>query len=342
MALRFVDSFDHYDDADVLQKYDLMGGTANIAASGRFGNNMEFGDVDRVTKFLTSQPTWIVGFAVYMPNTTAVVGSVQLIALLDSATLHVDVRWTSANNIIFTRAGTQLGSGFAASRDTWYYVELKVTISDTGSYELRVDGSTVTSSGAADTRNGANASADRIQVGNSAGGALGSGLRIDDLYVCDGTTGAGSNPCNDFLGDCRVQSRLPDGNGNSSQFDGSDGNSTDNYLLVDDADTAVDGDTTYVQSPDVGDKDTYTFQNLTPTSGAVFGVQALPYARKTDAGARSICSVARLSGTETDSANKALSTSYRYYPDIRETKPGGGDWSISDVNSAEFGQKVTV
>jgi hypothetical protein len=68
----------------------------------------------------------------------------------------------------------------------------------------------------------------------------------------------------------------------------------------------------------------------------------LPYAAKTNAGVRSIASVARLSGTEVDSSDKALSVSYAYLPDIRETKPGGGAWSISDVNSAEFGVKVTV
>ena len=343
MAARFCDSFDHYDDADFTAKYDSTGGTPAIGSGGRFQRAFTLGDVDRVSKVLDSQATWIVGLALQMPNATVVLGSVQIVGLLDGTTLHVDLRWTSGNQIVLTRNGTQLGSASAAlSRDTWYFVELKVTISDTGSYEVRIDGVNVNSSGSADTRNGANASANTIRVGNTTAGVLGSGMLIDDLYVCDGTTGAGSNPCNDFLGDVRVENILPTGNGNSSQLDGSDGNTTDNYLLVDDADTAVDGDTTYVESADVGDKDTYAYGNITPSSGDVFFVQPIPYARKTDAGGRSICSIARLSSTEVDSADKPLSVSYRYYPDVRETKPGGGDWTVSDVNSAEFGVKVTA
>lgn len=335
MALRFMDSFDHYATADLPSKYQQQAGSPSINATGRFSNALVCGDVDRIVRTIDSQATWIVGAAVYMPNITH--NSARLFTLIDSATGHLDVRWASDNSITVTRNGTVLGTSSVLSHDTWYYFEFKGTIADAGGVAvLRINGVTeVNFSG--DTRNAANASADRIQIGNATAGVLGSGLRFDDLYICDGT---GSAPTNDFLGDCRVQSRLPNGNGNSSQFDGSDGNTTDNYLLVDDA--TQDGDTTYVQSPDVGDKDTYAYEDLTPTSGTVYGVQALPYARKTDAGARSICSVARLSGTETDSSNKALSTSYLYYPDIREAKPGGGSWSISDVNNAEFGQKVTV
>lgn len=37
-----------------------------------------------------------------------------------------------------------------------------------------------------------------------------------------------------------------------------------------------------------------------------------------------------------------LSTSYLYYQTIYETKPGGGAWTTSDVNSSEFGVKVAA
>ena len=166
------------------------------------------------------------------------------------------------------------------------------------------------------------------------GGSAGGDIVMDDIYVCDDTGGTN----NDFLGDIRVEALLPNGNGNSSQFDGSDGNTTDNYLLVDDA--TPNDDTDYVESPDSGDKDTYAYGNLASSTGSVYGVQICPYARKTESGIRNLKTVARLSGTETDGPERPVGDSYAYMPDIRETKPGGGAWSISDVNSAEFGQKV--
>jgi len=104
--------------------------------------------------------------------------------------------------------------------------------------------------------------------------------------------------------------------------------------------TTPNDDTDYVESGTAGDKDTYTYTNLTPTAGTVYGVQILPYVRKTDAGARSIKSIARHSGTEVDGPEQVLGTSFVYARDIREAKPGGGAWSISDVNGAEFGVKV--
>jgi hypothetical protein len=144
----------------------------------------------------------------------------------------------------------------------------------------------------------------------------------------------------DFLGDVRVQALLPTGNGNSSQLVGSDGNSTDNYLLVDEV--PPNEDTDYVESATVNDKDTYVFGNLTPTTGTVFGVQIVAEARKTDAGVRSFKSVARLSATEADGPDTTLSTTYAFYMDKRDTKPGGGSWTITNVNDAEFGVKVTA
>jgi hypothetical protein len=215
----------------------------------------------------------------------------------------------------------------------FYFIELKATIADAGDTAVvRINGvEDINFTG--DTKATANATANQIQLWNE--GFV--GQYYDDLYVCDGTGGA---PTDTFLGDVRVQAIFPSGNGNSSQLVGQDADSTDNYLNVDE--TAQDGDTTYVESSTVGNKDTYAFGNLTPTTGTVYGVQVLPFAKKTDAGTRSIVSVARLSATEVDSAAKALSTDYAYLPDIREAKPGGGTWSITNVNDAEFGIKINA
>jgi hypothetical protein len=158
-----------------------------------------------------------------------------------------------------------------------------------------------------------------------------------DTYIADI---AGSAPTNDFLGDSRTDAILPNANGTTSQLVGQDTNSTDNYLNVDD--DPPDDDTTFNESSTVGQKDTYNYPSITPTAGTVYAVQISPLVRKTDAGVRSIATVARLSSTEVDGPNQALSTTYLNLADIRETKPGGGVWTIADVNSAEFGVKVTA
>ena len=234
---------------------------------------------------------------------------------------------------IFTHALTTV-----LSQDTFYYIELKVTISDSaGVIVLKINGATELNLTSQDTRNGGNATADTITLG--AGGQNNSAaiFSYDDLYICDGT---GSAPDNDFLGDCRVEASLPSGNGNSSQLVGSDADSTNNYLLVDES--APNGDTDYVESSTVGNKDTYAMGNLASTSGTVYGVQPVPVAKKTDAGSRSIVSVVRLSSTEVDSAAKTLTSSYLILPDVRTTKPGGGAWTITDWNNAEAGVKVNA
>ena len=159
-------------------------------------------------------------------------------------------------------------------------------------------------------------------------------MKVDDLYVCNG---AGTSN-NDFLGDVAVYNLLPNGNGFYSQFVGSDADSTDNYLLVDEAGNPVTTD--YAGSPTDGNKDTYTFQDLPVSSGTVLGTQVGMYAAKSDTLAKSIRSVARLSGVDATGTDHTLQTSYDIHDDIYETKPGGGAWTIADVNNTEFGAEA--
>lgn len=353
MALRFVDSFSHY--TDVASKWTVFtsGGTVSIVGSGGrlSGDCLRFGATGgsngaTTTRILDAQQTWIVGAAIKTPSSfnAGITGSNSqiIIAVMDSATTQVDVRLDfGLQKFLITRNGTLLGTGtLILTTSTWYYVELKVKVASApnGTYELRINGSASADiSGTGNTQATGNATADRIRLGCIAA-APSANLQIDccDLYVCD-TSGATNN---DFLGDCRAECRFPNGNGNSSGFTGSDGNSTDNYLLVDDS--PPNDDTDYVEANPSTTKDTYAFQDLVSTSGTVHGVQIGLRARKTDAGLKTIQSVARLSTTETNSADETLSTSYQYFFDVRETKPGGGAWSITDVNNAEFGEYVSA
>lgn len=354
MTLRWVDSFDHYSTADISLKYDqgspteaATDGNSIQSSTARFTNAMLFhrsnstpGATDYVGKVITglSHSTIIFGFAFNWNSFTT--ADRQVFALREGTTHHISVRFNSSNQLYFFSSGpaAQVGSASSAlNADTWYYIEGKVVISDaSGSVEWRVNGTSGGSTGSLDTRNGGSGVVTAIQLGFQQSVAV-AGVDIyhmDDLYVCDG----GGSVNNDFLGDTRIQARFPNGNGNYSQLVGSDGNSTDNYLLVDET-TPNTAD--YVESNVAGDKDTYTYSDLTPTAGTVHGVMVVPYSVKTDAGTRTVTPTSRLSGTDNDGSAATLSTTGLYVPSgVFETKPGGGAWSISDVNSAEFGVKV--
>lgn len=337
MALRFADSFQHYNKFQ--QKYASTNApNGSPSAVGRFGAGADFWNVVRyLIQTIDAQPTWIVGVAW---NPWSAGYDERLITLEDGGAEQLTLRFnTSDAKLRVQRGGTLLGSatlipGFAISK--WFYVEFKATIhASTGIAVVRVDGNEIINLSGQNTKITANASADSIRLHTRDNQAT--AMYLSDLYICDGT---GSAPQNDFLGDVRVDAAYPDGNGNSSQLVGSDGNSTDNYLLVDEH--PANDDTDYVESSTVSDKDTYTYGAVPGSSGTVYGLQTCTYAKKTDAGTRKIANVARLSGTEVDSADLTLSTTYSYLRDVKETKPGGGAWTISDINSAEFGVKVTA
>ena len=341
--LIWCDSFDHWASTDVLQKYTSSrnGASSQTLTTGRFGNGW-FGNERWTHKALGASygPKIIVGFAWRKTQTSF--GSDAIFNLFDAGSIQVNIRINdTANEIAVWRANTtQLGAATLVTVvNQFYFIELEVTIGNTGDIVLRVDEVESINETGVDTQTTANASIDGFRLGSA--GDTAHLTATDDLYLLDGVdSGVAGAPNNAFLGDVRVEAIFPNGNGNSSQLVGSDADSTDNYLLVDEA--APDDDTTWVQSATVGQKDTYAMGDLTPSTGAVFGMQINPHARKTDAGARSICSVTRLSGVEEDSADKVLSTSYQYLPDIREADPSGNQWTIANVNAMEAGVKVTA
>lgn len=340
MALIFLDSFDYYATADILLKWsansEMSIQTPGRTGAGAMGHANTSGTPFVTKSGLPSHATYIVGVA--FQNTNGAISTRTLLALREGSTVHVDVRIDAAGKLTVTRNGTLLGTGTTVVPNSgWQYLELKATCHDTaGVAVLKLNGVVEINLTGQDTRNGGTGVFDGIQLWSKQS-FNDQRTWFDDLYICDGS---GSAPSNDFLGDCKVECLLPNGDGATSQLVGSDGNSVNNSLLVDE--TQENGDTDYVESSNVGEKDTYAFGNLATVTGTVYGVQVIPVAKKTDAGTRQIVSVARLSGTEVDSAAKNLTGGYAQLPDIREAKPGGGAWTIADVNGAEFGVKVTA
>ncbi len=308
MALRFVDSFDHYAYGEVLKKYtNFYSGSGNRvwdfrgAGAGRNGTNGLYaynptgagGGVAAnvyVRKRLDNQETWILGCALI---TSAGGGGRKILGLYDTDGAAYQTYLTVSGGVIsFTRNGTVLAStGALLQNGQQYYIEVKVTIGNAGSYEVRLNGNTVLSGSGVDTQYTANAYADAPDLFMYQP-ADAQSIGFDDYYVCDGS----GTVNNDFLGDIRVQAVYPDADGTYSDFTGQDGDSVDNRLNVDEA--APDSDTTYNASANAGDKDSFGFGDITPTAAVIKGIQVTLDGRKDDAGSRQVRGFLRIGGTD--------------------------------------------
>ena len=124
------------------------------------------------------------------------------------------------------------------------------------------------------------------------------------------------------------------------KFVGSDGNSTDNYLLID---AAAPNGTDYVQSDTIGNKDLYNFGSLPYSPSTIYGVVATGSALKTVADTRSVRLLSKSSGTEVDNgADIALNTARTRHIGVFHSDPATGvRWTESGVNAMQIGQTVT-
>lgn len=337
-----MDGFDHYAFANITTKWFILGSdTYNTMSAGRNGNCYRVwtaGTNCYIWKVFDDQASWVVGFAFKFSDATSV--NTGIFTFRDTTITHLTLQLipTTFKLSLIHGDGTVLATSTnSLNISTWYYIELKVTIDNAGSYELRVNGSSdgwiPPANG--DTRNGGNASANVVRFGHiSAGTAISIFLYFDDIYILDGAAGL-----NDFLGDVKVQTLYPDGNGSHSDFTGNDADKVDNYLQV--YETIMDSDTTYNYSSTVGAYDTYAFEDTTAIN--ILGVQTNTTVRKDDSGTRSIKPVC-ISGVTTEDGTEQFPSadSYIDFMQIYETDPNTADlaWETSDLNAAEFGIKV--
>lgn len=255
------------------------------------------------------------------------------------ATTHIIIRVTAAWGLEIRRGdGTVLAASAAGvlAASTWFYIEGKCTLADAGGYvEVRLNGSVtpiLTYTG--DTKNGGTKTVlEAIQVGTA--GSFTS--RFDDFYFLNG---AGSAPYNDFLGEVRCYPLAPNGNGNSSQLTGSDGDSVNNYLHVDEIPSASN-DADYVGSATVDQQDTYAHSDLTITAGTVLDVKVSQRAYKSDAATRGFASIVRSGGSDVATADRALGTGAQRWIDRYAVNPvTANPWTLAEINALEAGFRV--
>lgn len=345
MSLIYTTGFDH--DA---YAYQLTSSNASIASPGRFGRGRYIrisngnGHLTHSLSATNQHNSYFFGYAARdatVPYTDLSFGG--LLKLFgDTGQLHVAVYFSLASPGQFrVRACRGTTANVLGESDvidlqngSWHYWEFKVTIDDTnGEVMVRRDGVTILNVSGVDTRNsGANTNAYTLQFPNNSENNTSS---YDDLYIIKNDNVGLSN----FLGEIEVEALLPNGNGNYSDLVGSDGNSTDNYLLVDDSPTV--NDTDFVGSAVDGAKDTYTFGNLARPSSVVRALQVSFRSRKSDTGSKSVRRILRSNNTDHTGDDINLASSYTWNQEILEKNPlTTNDWTQSDVDNLEAGVEV--
>ena len=156
----------------------------------------------------------------------------------------------------------------------------------------------------------------------------------DDIIVWDDE--AGDSFTGEFGVTYRIDTLFPSGNGDSSQFVGSDADSTDNYLLVDE--TALDT-ADYVGSPTTGNSDLYAFDNLSGTPSSVFAAVVSAQIAIDSAGAEGFRLNAKSSSTTTNGSDLVSdSVAYKLVQQAFTTDPATSTaWIGSGIDSAQFG-----
>lgn len=206
--------------------------------------------------------------------------------------------------------------------NAWHLIEWHLKIDNSsGESTIKVDGITdATYSG--DTQPSTETTIDNLyfSVGND------NHLYLDDLALND-TSGAADDS---WCGDGYVERLTPNGNGSVNQWTGSDSDTTDNYLLVDEVPASS---TDYVEDSTPGNQDMYALSAFSGTGKTILRVYAEARGIDTVAGGAQVKLGVRTGGANYLSSAISLLTSYaRIVGSDYTTNPGGGAWEASQLD----------
>jgi len=332
MALLFCDSFDHYETADLARKWTAEGfGTINAAAGRRSSAGFRAASTSAfVRKIVTSNATKIVGVAVL--RSTNIVGA-NLITFMEGAITHVIIR-AEVGGFIGAYLGstsTLIAGGFSTKarimQNQFVYLEAKVTIGNTGSVDVLINGEVILALPSVDTQNGGTATCDTIML-------TGVG-DFDDFYVCD-TVGSNNT---DFLGDVEIEVVMPTSDGNATEWTTTVPTSPTTHWDKVEEIPGIDDDTSYNETATNAHTDLFGYANLSSIAGGstILAVQVNTMAR-VDSGSASIAAVTRPVAANTLGATIVLGTGWVDALEVFEQDPeAAADWTDSTFNAAEFG-----
>lgn len=362
MALQVIEGFDHMSSTDLMDSKqwdyqpDLSAQSFAIAgfAAGRVlgkcfhvNNGADFGSYTwTMARTLPSTYTsFVTGFAFQMSHVPQLGGTASIFGFWTAAgALVLDVRVASDNSLrLFNGSGSQIATSSPAvlTARGWHYIELKVTINGaSGSVAAQVDGASAIGTTTVNIGSTAIEFAGpwtTFSSGSNWDQSIEVDLYYDDWYFADQTAGIVA----DFIGDVRVETIYPNAAGTHNDWTPNSG--VNHYDRVNEHTTAPypDDDITYLSTSTVNNEDTWNYDNLSIVTGTIYGVQTNVYARKEDPLLRQVRALVLSGATLTESGNHTLATSYTDNTDMWEKNPTGSvQWTVTTVNSAEFGVKL--
>lgn len=348
----FLDSFDHYATADLLQKWASKSGTVEIDADGGRRNSgglvITPGAGARVLKSVSASSHITMGFAVKVAAAEVTADKMNILAALWNnntpqllltilpSTYYLQV-WRHEYNGTWPdrNAAVLLGTSVnPLTLDSWQHLELGVYLNNTGTFELRVNGSNAV--GIAET----NADTYYTGVCNAVslgapplGGSAGQqyyGLgTFDDLRVAFGDELA-------WKGDRRIDYIDLSADSSPQDWTVSTGNAWE----------ALNGNGENIQSSTVGHVSRFELANLGFTPNIIDTVQIVAQAQKSDSGNRavSLLSARYTEGwTEDSSADSYLTEALAMHTAEFPTDPVTGvAWTESGLNEMVVGVELTV
>jgi hypothetical protein len=350
MALLWMDGFDHWGTGATGRSNMLDGAYAEVNTNSGPTNSRSRTGVNSC--FLTPTGTIGLGLRRVFPGSTKTVAAVGYALWLnelpdDSNELSlVSFRNTSNGarvtiSMDTTGRATVIQGGVDFPSDpvlhttdapvfvagAWQFLECRADV--VGDIELRVNGVTVISLAGQSWASSGNFA--QVIIGPSADGVS---MWIDDLFAWDDT----GDYNNDFLGDRRVLTILPDAD--TLQADWSISGAADGYAAIDDI--PPDDDTSYIESDTINDVSEFEIAELPAEVVSVAGVFTQAYMRKTDAGEGSVqvSMVSAAIGSPPMPAvalgvDRAMTTAYTYYQDIFEEDPAtGAPWTRDGLAAA--------
>ncbi len=296
--------------------------------------------------YLASSATTQAQFSVNINHLGLASGATYAViaALYDGATAVAQVRWYADGTIRTFCGATQVGSASSATmvlENTWINIGVDFKLhTTTGWFYVYVDGTAVISYNASQTDQSGSTDFDRFVVGNSTGDATEKWddyIYYDDVYWNDTAGEAAAALPTSY----RYYLITPNGDGNYSQFDGSDGDSVNNYQLVDEI--PPDDDTTYVTSDVDTERDSYAMVNYTiPVGSSIASIIPVAKVRKESAGsAYGMKLFTRESSTNQDGSKQSLGTGWGWIFERQTTDPSAAAWDQTSLNAVEVGIQVS-
>jgi hypothetical protein len=262
----------------------------------------------------------------------------------DHSNHHIAVDWNTTTNVfdVFDSTGALVGSTTTIlSYDKWYLLEIHALChTSTGTMTVKVDGITELDVTGLNTWSDSAANAFMALVFGRAGTyAVSADMHLDDIAI-NNTAGEVDDS---WCGEGRIIALKPNANGASSEWVGSDVDSTDNYLLVDEI--PADEDTSYVESSTVDDFDLYNCEASGLTDVTILRVWPEARARATIGdGTGKIRLGVKSNTTEAwDAADTALMTTYTQRvigDELLEDPATATTWTPAGVDALQVGVKA--